>query len=102
MLETDKILIPANEAASLLSMGRSTFWRGVSTGLLPQPVRIGGLVRWRVADLARLGDPAQGLPAGGQPPSLKAGACESDLLQRSTESMYGRPIAHLPVQKARS
>ena len=27
----------------MLSMYRSTFWRAVSAGMLPQPVRIGGL-----------------------------------------------------------
>lgn len=50
----DRILITATEAAALLSMGRSTFWREVSAGTLPQPVKLGGLTRWRVADLQRL------------------------------------------------
>jgi predicted DNA-binding transcriptional regulator AlpA len=40
----------------MLSMGRSTFWRNVSAGVLPQPVRIGGLTRWRIADLVRVVD----------------------------------------------
>lgn len=34
-------------------MGISTFWREVSKKNLPQPVKIGGLTRWRVADLVR-------------------------------------------------
>lgn len=59
---TDKILVNAVEGAGMLSMGRSTFWRAVSAGVLPQPVRIGGLTRWRVADLMRAIDPAT-LPA---------------------------------------
>ena len=50
---TDRILVTANEAAALLSMGRSTFWAAVAKGTLPQPVKIGGLTRWRVADLQR-------------------------------------------------
>ena len=50
---TEKILIPAAEAAALLSMGKSTFWREVSRGTLPAPVKIGGLTRWRVEDLHR-------------------------------------------------
>lgn len=50
-----KILVPASEAARMLSMGRSTFWEAVRKGLAPEPVRIGGLTRWRVADLERIG-----------------------------------------------
>ena len=50
---TEKILITAAEAAALLSMGKSTFWREVSRGTLPAPVKIGGLTRWRVEDLHR-------------------------------------------------
>lgn len=50
----DKILVPAAEAAQLLSIGKSTFWRGVANGSLPKPVKIGGATRWRVADLMAL------------------------------------------------
>jgi len=45
------LLISDTDAASLLSIGRSTFWREVKAGNLPQPIKIGGLTRWRVADL---------------------------------------------------
>ncbi len=55
---TDKILVTAVEGAGMLSMGRSTFWRAVGAGVLPPPVRIGGLTRWRVTDLMRAIDPA--------------------------------------------
>jgi predicted DNA-binding transcriptional regulator AlpA len=48
---TEKILVPDKEAAAMLSMGRSTFWREVAKGVLPQPIKIGGLTRWRVSDL---------------------------------------------------
>lgn len=48
-----KILVPATEAARMLSMGKSTFWREVKLRHLPAPVKIGGLTRWRVADLQR-------------------------------------------------
>ena len=54
MSEQAKLLVTAEEAARMLSMGRSTFWRNVSADVLPQPVRIGGLTRWRVADLVRM------------------------------------------------
>lgn len=49
----EKLLVPANEAAKMLSMGRSTFWNKVKLNQLPAPVKIAGLTRWRVADLTR-------------------------------------------------
>lgn len=57
-MTNEKILIPAAEAATLLSMGKSTFWREVAKGNLPQPVKIGGITRWRVSDLHRFAQPA--------------------------------------------
>lgn len=56
---TDKTLLKAAEAASMLSIGRSTFFRYVSTGILPQPIKIGGLIRWRVEDLRAVGQATQ-------------------------------------------
>ena len=53
MTPDEKLLIPAEQASQMLSMGRSTFWRCVKNGEAPQPVRIGGITRWRVADLQR-------------------------------------------------
>lgn len=58
MSTTEKILVPALEAAKLLSMGKSTFWREVSKGNVPAPIKIGGLTRWRVEDLQRFARPA--------------------------------------------
>lgn len=46
-----KLLVPAKEAAAMLSLGRSTFWQAVKNGHLPQPIKIGGSTRWRVSDL---------------------------------------------------
>ncbi|WP_373425006.1 helix-turn-helix transcriptional regulator [Variovorax boronicumulans] len=43
----------------MLSMGRSTFWNKVKQRKLPPPVKIGGLTRWRVADLKRHCDEAE-------------------------------------------
>lgn len=47
----ERLLLPAAAAAEMLSMGRSTFWNKVKERKLPQPVRIAGITRWRVADL---------------------------------------------------
>ncbi len=57
-MTTEKILVNDRDAAAMLSMGRSTFREKVRAGLLPSPVRIGGLTRWRVADLQAVGHPA--------------------------------------------
>jgi predicted DNA-binding transcriptional regulator AlpA len=50
---TEKLLVRDTEAATMLAMGRSTFWKAVRAKLLPDPVKIGGLTRWRVSDLRR-------------------------------------------------
>lgn len=45
------LLVDAKGAARLLSIGESTLWRLARAEKLPQPVKIGGATRWRVADL---------------------------------------------------
>ncbi|RZA28062.1 MAG: AlpA family transcriptional regulator [Proteobacteria bacterium] len=63
-MSEDRLLVPAAEAAKMLSMGRSTFWRMVGKKALPQPVKLCGLTRWRVADLQRCIDSlGNGLPS---------------------------------------
>lgn len=53
MTTEQKILVDAEQAAALFSMGKSTFWREVKNKNVPAPVKIGGLTRWRMADLQR-------------------------------------------------
>jgi predicted DNA-binding transcriptional regulator AlpA len=53
MTTEGKILVAAKEAAAMLSIGESTLWRQVKNKQLPEPVKIGGATRWRVADLMR-------------------------------------------------
>lgn len=55
---SEKILVPAAEAAALLSMGKSTFWRELKNGNIPKAVEIGGIKRWLVSDLRRAAKPA--------------------------------------------
>jgi len=55
----EKLLVPAAEAANMLSMGRSTFWNKVKENKLPPPVKIAGLTRWRVSDLRSFVDACQ-------------------------------------------
>ena len=51
----DKILVNATDAAAMLGIGRSTFFRLVAAMQLPAPVRLGGITRWRVEDLRAVG-----------------------------------------------
>jgi excisionase family DNA binding protein len=41
------LLITDDQAAALLGLSRSTFWRRVADRSLPRPLRIGGATRWR-------------------------------------------------------
>jgi predicted DNA-binding transcriptional regulator AlpA len=41
------------ELAGFLSLGRSTLWRHVAAGLIPQPARLGGRSLFSVAEAAR-------------------------------------------------
>jgi predicted DNA-binding transcriptional regulator AlpA len=52
-MSEQKLLVPAAEAAKILAMGKSTFWANVKAGLVPAPVHLGGLTRWRVSDLQK-------------------------------------------------
>lgn len=51
----EKVLVSASEAAAMLSIGRSTFFRKVTEGALPKPVKFGGVTRWRIDDLRAVG-----------------------------------------------
>ena len=39
-------LLSDREASDLLGCGRSTIWRWASEGIVPKPVKIGGMSRW--------------------------------------------------------
>ncbi|WP_422085426.1 helix-turn-helix domain-containing protein [Variovorax sp.] len=46
-----RLYVSVAEAARMLSIGKSTFWREVKAGNLPAPVKLAGLSRWRIEDL---------------------------------------------------
>lgn len=50
-MSDNRLLVPAAEAAKMLSIGRSTFWRLVAKNQIPPSVKFAGMTRWRVADL---------------------------------------------------
>lgn len=45
--ELESLLLPAAEVAALLNISTRTLWRLLSAGRLPEPIRLGGSVRWR-------------------------------------------------------
>jgi len=45
------ILIRPRVLAGQLGIGRSTLWRWVQQGILPSPIRIGGIAGWRPEDI---------------------------------------------------
>jgi predicted DNA-binding transcriptional regulator AlpA len=47
----EPLLITAEELARLLHISLRTLWRLRSAGRLPEPVRIAGMVRWRVDEI---------------------------------------------------
>ncbi len=49
--QPQSLLLTAREAAALCSVGVSTLYRLAAARKVPRPVRIGGAVRWRRAEL---------------------------------------------------
>jgi predicted DNA-binding transcriptional regulator AlpA len=53
----EPLLITAAEFARLLQISTRTLWRLRSAGELPEPVRFGGAVRWRLEEIRKwIGD----------------------------------------------
>lgn len=50
-MDSETILIPAEKVAELLGISKRTLWRLLSSGKLPEPVRLGSLVRWNRVEL---------------------------------------------------
>lgn len=48
------LAVDAAKAAAMLGIGKRTFLRNVSRGLIPEGFRLGGRRLWRVADLREL------------------------------------------------
>lgn len=51
-LEHLRELLTAAESAEMAGVAKRSWWRYVSSGRAPTPVRLGGAVRWRRAELA--------------------------------------------------
>ncbi len=48
-----ELLIPADRVALMMNISTRTLWRLVSAKKIVEPVRIGGSVRWNIADVHR-------------------------------------------------
>ena len=44
----EALLISAEQLAAMMNVSTRTLWRLLSAGKLPEPVRLGGLTRWRL------------------------------------------------------
>ncbi len=49
--QTGSILVDAKEAARMCDMSRSTWYKLVSSGKAPRPVKLGALARWQRNEL---------------------------------------------------
>ena len=47
----EPVMITARQLAILLQVSTRQVWRMLSAGRVPQPVRVGGIVRWRMAEV---------------------------------------------------
>jgi predicted DNA-binding transcriptional regulator AlpA len=51
ILETTDPLLIAREGAAILQISVPTFWRHVANGIVPKPVKLGGLSRWPKSEI---------------------------------------------------
>lgn len=47
----EPLLVTASQIAKLMQISTRTLWRLLSGGKIPEPLRIGGAVRWRLDDV---------------------------------------------------
>lgn len=58
LLMPENPLLSARECAKILRISEPTFWRWVANGIVPKPIKLGGLSRWPLSDLQRTVDEA--------------------------------------------
>jgi predicted DNA-binding transcriptional regulator AlpA len=47
----EPVMITARQLAVLLQVSTRQVWRMLSVGRVPKPIRVGGIVRWRMAEV---------------------------------------------------
>lgn len=48
---SDPVMITARQLAVILRVSKRQVWRMLSARRVPQPIRIGNVVRWRMAEI---------------------------------------------------
>jgi predicted DNA-binding transcriptional regulator AlpA len=62
VLNVQATMITAQQLAGKMQISTRSLWRKLSAGLVPRPIRIDGIVRWRLAEVEQWiadGCPAQ-------------------------------------------
>jgi predicted DNA-binding transcriptional regulator AlpA len=47
------VVVTARQLAIMLQVSKRTLWRMRSAGQLPSPMRVGGIVRWRLDEIQK-------------------------------------------------
>ncbi|HXG12413.1 MAG TPA: helix-turn-helix domain-containing protein [Gemmataceae bacterium] len=68
-LSPSPLLVDVKQLAQMLNVSPATLWRMRAAGQLPQPVHLGRLARWRMADIQKWLD--SGCPLCGNGPRRK-------------------------------
>lgn len=53
MEKSEPALLTAKDVACLCQLSLSVFYKHLSTGKIPLPIRIGGVTRWRAQDITQ-------------------------------------------------
>ena len=53
VLDAQPVMITAQQLAGKMQISTRSLWRKLSGGLVPQPIRIGGIVRWRLVEIEK-------------------------------------------------
>lgn len=60
----EPLLIPVEQVAEMLNLSTRTVWRMLAAGRIPEPVRIGGSVRWHLDRVRQWVDAGCPAPTG--------------------------------------
>lgn len=53
VLDVQPAMITAQQFAGKMQISTRSLWRKLSGGLVPQPIRIGGIVRWSLHEVEK-------------------------------------------------
>jgi prophage regulatory protein len=50
-VDVERVFVTARQLAIMLQVSKRTLWRLRSAGKIPRPMRLGGVVRWKLDDI---------------------------------------------------